>query len=380
MKTTHINQNDFTKGMLIFRRLGISTLVIVYLLILVGGIVRSTGSGMGCPDWPKCFGEWVPPTEVSQLPDNYKDVYAQQRKEKNERLAKMLSAMGFKDLGERIKGDKSTYEEEDFNVYKTWIEYLNRLLGVLAGFFVLFTLVASFAFWKKDRLIVYLSIFSLVLTGFQGWIGSIVVSTNLLPGMITVHMLLAILLVFCLIYVVHRSYQGTIKVEQIQRKQILRYTLWAGIALLTVQLMLGTQVREAIDLIAKALGEAERWNWISNLGVEFYIHRSFSWLVILVHIFLVYLLFQNTRGSKGLVYKGGVILLGFMVLETVLGAGMAYFAIPAFIQPIHLVLAVIGLGIQYFVLLLINQNQVVNTTQDFNNEILKADDYNQVSY
>ena len=80
-------------------------------LILAGGIVRATGSGMGCPDWPKCFGRWIPPTEFSQLPSNYREIY-----------------------GAKLKG------EVEFNAVKTWIEYANRLLGVLVGFFVFGTI------------------------------------------------------------------------------------------------------------------------------------------------------------------------------------------------------------------------------------------------
>jgi heme a synthase len=109
-----------------FRRLTITTLVAVYVLILVGGVVRSTGSGMGCPDWPRCFGNWIPPQSIDDLPANYKEIYANYRDKKNQKFARYLRVFGANKTADQLLHDKTVLHEADFNPTKTWIEYFNR--------------------------------------------------------------------------------------------------------------------------------------------------------------------------------------------------------------------------------------------------------------
>lgn len=313
---------------MLFRKLGIVTIAIIYLLILAGGIVRSTGSGMGCPDWPKCFGTWVPPTDASQLPANYQEVF-----------------------GAKLKG------EVVFNVYKTWTEYINRLLGVLTGFAIFATLLAAIPFLKKDKPIFYLSLLGFLLVGFQGWLGSKVVSTELSPVIVTLHMLLAIVIVFVLLYAIARSYSTVIIVEVVKAKRKLNWLFVTAIGLSLIQVLIGTQVRETIDEIIRQIGGENRVEWIENLGLIFYIHRSFSLLVLAVHIYLIYQLRKNSQ-QKGILHRFTTILLVMVLVEIGSGIIMAYWGIPAFVQPIHLTLAIVIVGIQFVAMLLLNASIV----------------------
>ncbi|MEK6783184.1 MAG: COX15/CtaA family protein [Bacteroidota bacterium] len=328
-----------------------STLVAVYFLILVGGVVRSTGSGMGCPDWPKCFGRWVPPTSVDQLPENYKEVYSAHRDKKNQKFAHYLSIIGLEETASKIKEDKSILKEADFNPAKTWVEYINRLIGVIIGGFIIVLFLRSLKFRKSLPSLFIYSTLTLITVIIQGWFGSIVVSTNLTTWTITIHMLVALLIVAFLIYLYHKSGK-TAESDEIKIPTNLKILLLISLTVLLVQIVLGTEVREAIDVITASIDD--RSLWIGNVGLEFLIHRSFSWVVLLVSLVLVVKL-RKTSCDKAL--SRNLIILILSTLMT--GAGMGYLGILQVLQPIHLLLATITFGIQLFIFFVVNgQSQV----------------------
>ncbi len=322
-----------------FRRLTRSTLGAVYVLILVGGVVRATGSGMGCPDWPKCFGNWVPPTSVEELPDNYKEIYADYRHRKNERFAGYLRLVGLGTTADQILNDESIRVEGDFNPTKTMIEYFNRLVGVTIGFLIFAVFLTSLRLWKADRALTLIAFATFVMVGFQGWTGSVVVSTNLTPWTITIHMFLALVIVAMLICLLYRATGGRGDFFSASAK----WWLIACMTTLLVQIFLGTQVREGIDRVSELAG---REAWIGMLGGTFLIHRSFSWLVLLLHAGLVWKLVKTTG------WNAFAIALILLILGTLLsGIGMASFSVPAFLQPVHLLLATLTFGVQFMLLL-----------------------------
>jgi cytochrome c oxidase assembly protein subunit 15 len=344
-----------------FRFVGILTVVSVYLLILVGGVVRSTGSGMGCPDWPKCFGRWVPPTEADQLPANYKEIYTAQRVAKNQKLARTLQRMGFAQVAGSIFAHPTQYIETDFNPVKTWIEYVNRLLGALIGVFVFLTVIFALPYWRRDRAIFWLALASFLLTGVQGYLGSLVVSTNLLPVMVTVHMALALVIVALLLYAVERARRGQDNDASVMSAELindstaskrpaasLQFWLWAALLLTFWQIVLGTQVREQVDIVSAAAGYVGRENWVSKLGSVFSLHRTMSAAVLLLNVYVGYELWQLDQPRLRNLVTATLSLIG---LEILAGIVLASFALPAAVQPVHLTLATVLFGIQFLTLL-----------------------------
>lgn len=318
-----------------FVRLSWITLIFIYLVIIAGSFVRITGSGMGCPDWPKCFGQWVPPTEIGELPDNYKEIYSEKRYKKVVRFQKMLRGVGL--AGEAKKMDDSMQQilvEETFNPRKTWIEYINRLFGFIAGNLMLLSFLIILFKYRHRRLVTVATI-NMVILVFQAWFGSIVVATNLLPWTITVHLLLALVIVFLQLYVLRM-----IAPSQQRNITVSRTWFWIilGIFVITfAQMFLGTQVREEIDVLRKSGVDRTEWNNLLSIG--FLIHRSFSWIVLII---MTWMFYKSYKIREMRIFHWAY---GILALELISGVFLNHLNIPALVQTLHLLLACILFGI-----------------------------------
>jgi heme o synthase len=162
-----------------FQRLALLTAATTYLLIVIGAIVRSTGSGMGCPDWPTCHGSLIPPL-----------------------------------------GDTAA-----------WIEWVHRSVAVLVGLLVLGTAVVAWLDYRRVRSIVLGSVVALILVVFQAYLGKVTVDTNNAGETVTAHLATALALLAVLAFVAVRArYAGAMPARGASQRMTLMLAFVAAAA------------------------------------------------------------------------------------------------------------------------------------------------------
>ena len=326
-----------------FSKWAVISLVLVYLVIFAGAFVRLTGSGMGCPDWPKCFGYYIPPTQEKELLFTAGKEY-----DKGQVIIKEESLLVAKtDFTSKSTFDASNWEKYTkhdyavFNPLHTWVEYINRLLGALAGIACIVTFILSFWFWKDNKKLILLTFLICILMGFQAWLGKTVVDSVLNPVKITTHMLAALLIVAFQLITIY-SVKKEDKILGYDRK--FNWILIVSLVLTIIQIVLGTSVREHVDTISET--GAPEILWLQNPSLSFYIHRSFSVIVLLVNL---YLFAQNKKLNLGFQKLNWVMIL--LLIEIISGIAMYYFDFPFGTQTIHIVLATLLFGFQFYMIL-----------------------------
>lgn len=338
-----------------FRTLSKIALVLIYLVIIAGSVVRMTGSGMGCPDWPKCFGYYIPPTHESQLLFRPNHSYEKGMMILLESEQFMVAKKDFISNKVYDANNWELYSTHDYAIYNpvhTWTEYINRLIGAFSGLPILILGIWSLWFFNKNKWITVIALLTLFGMGFQAWLGKTVVDSNLAPYKITIHMVMALLIVAFVLYLIFATKTSF----KLQKYHSFFYTLLViGIVLTLIQIVLGTQVRQFVDEQTKMMGY-EKSLWLAQPELDFYIHRSTSILVLVIN---GYLWFINKKLNLG--YKKINLVLSCILLEVFSGIMMYYFDFPFLSQPLHLVIASILFGIQMYILLeILHQKKMIN--------------------
>ena len=319
------------------------SLILVLLVILAGSLVRMTGSGMGCPDWPKCFGYLIPPTNISEIEWSPNKSYKKGIILRNNGKL-IVSKSDFTSSNQINFSNWKNYTKHnysDFDATKTWIEFINRLLGAIAGLATLIMFVFSFSYWNKKNILILNSLLIIIGMGFQAWLGKLVVDSNLAPYKITVHMLMALVIISLIIYSIFKT-QKNLK-DEIIRDSFVKNLVSFTVLISLIQIVIGTQVREFIDLQYEIYGPNNKDKWLNAPNFYFYFHRTFSILILLLNFGLYYLI--KLRNYSSIIIRK----ISFIIfLEIVVGIVMYYIDFPFLSQPIHLLLATILFSYQYY--------------------------------
>jgi len=270
---------------------------------LVGGLVRASGAGLGCPDWPRCFGSWIPPASAAELPPQF---------------------------------DPSL-----FNPTLMWTEYLNRLLGMAVGLLILATVVAAWRHHRREPRILWTTVAALLLTGFQGWLGGRVVAAALAAWIVTVHLILALVIVQLLLYATVRAWSKASEPPSLFLILLILATM--------IQIGLGTQVRGAID---RALTHGvPRVGALDSVGLLDHLHRDVALFVFAGAIATVMWLWSKFP-RQSIQLRWAYIVAGLAGLQVTLGVVMAYLSLEPAAQVAHLTVASLLLGAETVLLLL----------------------------
>lgn len=318
--------HTFPTSMTLFQKCSTAALVSVLLLMFVGAIVRVTGAGMGCPDWPTCWGCLIPPTSVEEVDFDALPIEKFQRK---------ANRMG--------RTDTITVEtlRAEFNPQHVWTEFINRLFSLPVGFFSLALCILGWGQRRERPLVFWMAVASFAVVLINAWMGAQVVFSGLKPGVLTAHLALAMMLTGMLVYCAWRGTDRPWCVGIVGSHRVwLKWLVGGLLVVVVVTGILGAQVREMTDEMAKFHDNAPRETWIGELeqSALYLWHRSLSWLVLAVSAAAWWLARKHREGGIGVVEW---TVFGIVLAQMVLGVVMSQIHIYSWVQVLHVGLAAV---------------------------------------
>ncbi|MFB3739188.1 MAG: heme o synthase [Candidatus Velamenicoccus archaeovorus] len=268
-----------------FRALALSSTVATTILIGWGGVVRATGSGDGCPDWPRCFGTWIPPLE-----------------------------------------------------YHALIEYTHRSLALIATVLIALQAIAAFRRHRRQTAVYRASLLVVPLFLVQAGLGGIVVNTDLNPAWVTVHFAVAMLVLADLVY----AYVASVALEAggAGDRSFARVAMWTALATYAL-LLVGTYVRaEDAGVVFQdwPLMDGKLVPTLGGAATVMFAHRLLAAVVTLLVLWVAIRVRTVPGRPRSLVALGTTLLLLF-ALQVLVGAANVWTGLEAWARATHVMVS-----------------------------------------
>ncbi|MBC8312531.1 MAG: COX15/CtaA family protein [Candidatus Marinimicrobia bacterium] len=334
----------------------IASLIFTYSLIFIGGLVRVSGSGMGCPDWPTCFGKLIPPTSIDQI-----SWHPQAEFEVGDMIVHKdtLWVSDFNFTSQTTFGQENwhPYKKHNyaiFNARHTWTEYFNRLFGATTGLIITITMIFAFMHRKTYPSVFIASTVSFFLTGFEGWLGAKVVESHLASIVITLHMLFALIIVSLHMFALMKYKLSNEKVVNESYENSLPLYLKLLWVATIIEILLGTHMREGLETLAKAFPGKTDDFLMTALGAFKYIHTGLGIVLVSMTAIVWNKVMMNSEpSSRVIIFTKALVAL--FVFQIVMGELMVFGEFSPSFRLLHMWGASISISVIMGLYMIINK-------------------------
>ena len=260
--------------------------------VIIGGVVRVTGSGLGCPDWPLCHGQIIPPLEVS-----------------------------------------------------AWIEYMHRLSATLSGLFTITTLLVAIKKFGFSHLITKMMILITILLFVQGLLGAYTVLTELSPYIATIHTAIGIIYVSLLTVIFSLTSTFNFPMLNYKEKRVKEFKtanliLSVGTFLLLIS---GTIVTRTVGASLACKSFPLCGTPITEMIDLHWIHMLHRVLGLLIMIYLSHTVLKSLKLNIQLINNMMYFISVLLTIQVILGLGNVILQLPTEIRAMH-----VAVGILFF--------------------------------
>jgi len=282
--------------------------IAVYLLIFIGGLVRVSGAGLGCPDWPLCFGRLIPPVSVNQLP--------------------------------------ADIDPAKFNFTLAWIEYGNRLCGAATGILLVIATTLVIVNYRKYPRVFWSTILGFLLLLYTAWQGSQVVESELDSSIVSIHMWFAFLIANILTYATYWAYNFANPDHEKESFYPRGLSIWIALTwgFGLIQALLGAYVRAAIERISEAMPLASEAEWIKHLDAPNLLHIGLGFFIFALSLNIGVRIFRECKGISSAAWQAALAVLILSVVQLLLGLEMLFRGVVPLTRVLHLWSAALLIG------------------------------------